>query len=254
MGFTKLFSDILCSSVWNEDDKTRIVWITLLALRGPNNVARGSIDGLAHQARVSIEDCEKAVTKLSSPDQHSGDPEFDGRRIEKVPHGWLILNGEKYRVRKDGEDRKEYMNEYMRQYRRKQSVNNRKQCKQNVNVYVNKNVNNVNKKGQNVNPSLSSLHSSLLSTDQNKEKSSLNASKQPIQAALQIGLAPVKTPEKKQRSGPLMNEESVERFKANPAYSGIDVDKETWKFGEWCRTNGKLETVRRFTNWLNRVA
>ncbi len=122
MGFTKLFSDILCSSIWNEDDKTRIVWITLLAMKGPNNIARASMDGLAHQARVSVDDCEKAVRKLSEPDRYSGDPEFDGRRIEQVNHGWLILNGEKYRLRRDEEDRKEYMATYMRQYRkRKQS-------------------------------------------------------------------------------------------------------------------------------------
>jgi uncharacterized protein YdaU (DUF1376 family) len=86
-----------------------------------------------------------------------------------------------------------------------------------------------------------------------EEKSSSNGSGEPVQAALQIGLAPVKTPEKKKRNGPLMDEAAVERFKSNPAYTGIDVDKETWKFSEWCRNNGKLETIRRFTNWLNRI-
>jgi hypothetical protein len=129
VGFTKLFSDILCSSVWNEDDKTRIVWITLLAMRGPNNIARGSLDGVAHQARVSVKDCEMAIGKLSSPDRYSGDPEFDGRRIERVDHGWLILNGEKYKLRRDDQDRKEYMATYMRGYRRKQAVNKRKHSK-----------------------------------------------------------------------------------------------------------------------------
>jgi hypothetical protein len=230
MGFTKLFSDILCSSVWNEDDKTRIVWITLLALRGPNNVARGSIDGLAHQARVSIEDCEKAVAKLSSPDQYSGDPEFEGRRIEKVPHGWLILNAEKYKMRRDEEDRKEYMALYMRQYRRKQSVNNRKQA-------------------------LASLaQSEKNQSREEEEKSSSNGSGEPVQAALQIGLAPTKTPEKKKRRrAPMMNEEALDEFVSDPAYQGVDVNQEAWKFKKWCKVNNKLESVRRFTNWLNRI-
>ena len=127
MGFTKLFSDIICSSIWNEDDKTRIVWITLLAIKGPNHVARATVGALAHQARVSVEDCRTAIDKLCSPDPDGLDQPHEGRRIMPVEHGWLVLNGEAYRLRRDGEDRKQYMAQYMRDYRRKQSVNNRKQ-------------------------------------------------------------------------------------------------------------------------------
>ena len=35
-GFTKLFQSILTSSVWSEDNETRIVWITMLALADQN--------------------------------------------------------------------------------------------------------------------------------------------------------------------------------------------------------------------------
>lgn len=126
VGFTKLFTDIVCSSIWNEDDKTRLVWITLLAIKGANHIARATIGGLAHQARVSVPDCQRAIEKLSSPDPDGLDQEYEGRRIKAVEHGWLILNGEKYKQRRDEDDRREYQKLYHREYRRKQSVNKRK--------------------------------------------------------------------------------------------------------------------------------
>ena len=134
MGFTKLFSDIVCSSIWNEDDKTRLVWVTLLAIKGPNHVARCTIGGLAHQARVSVDDCQKAVEKLLSPDPDGMDQLEQGRRIRAVEHGWLVINGESYRLRRDNEDRKEYQRVYHREYRRKQSVNKRKHSSTELNI------------------------------------------------------------------------------------------------------------------------
>ena len=53
-GYTKLFSSILASTIWDEDAPTRLVWITLLAMSDKNRTVEGSIPGLAHQARVSL--------------------------------------------------------------------------------------------------------------------------------------------------------------------------------------------------------
>lgn len=127
-GFTKLWSEITDSSIWNEDDKTRIVWITMLARMGPDYIVRASIGGLAHLARVSREDCEKALEKLQNPDPDSRSTEHEGRRIQKIEGGFYIINGEKFRNRRGDEDRRAYMREYMRKYRSKQSVNNVKKC------------------------------------------------------------------------------------------------------------------------------
>jgi hypothetical protein len=127
MGFTKLFTDIVCSSIWNEDDKTRLVWITILAIKGPNHIARATIGGLAHQARVSVSDCERAIKKLTSPDPDGMDQPEEGRRIRSVEHGWYVINGKAYKERRDDDDLREYQKHYHREYRRKQSVNNRKQ-------------------------------------------------------------------------------------------------------------------------------
>ena len=38
----------------------------------------------------------------------------------------------------------------------------------------------------------------------------------------------------------------------NPAYEGIEVDREFGKMKAWCDANGKLPSRRRFVNWLNR--
>lgn len=56
-----------------------------------------SIRNLAHRARVSEEDTAAAVAILESPDTESSDPDNDGKRVEKVPGGWMILNSQKYK-------------------------------------------------------------------------------------------------------------------------------------------------------------
>lgn len=47
--------------------------------------------------------------------------------------------------------------------------------------------------------------------------------------------------------------EWIKTLKSNPAYAGIDVDREFSKMTAWCSVNGKEATRRRFVNWLNRA-
>lgn len=108
-GYTKLFSSILASTIWREDDKTRIVWITLLALADKHGIAECSLPGLADLARVSISDCEQALIKLMSPDTYSRTKEFEGRRVRVIDGGWQLLNHAKYRAKLSAEDRREYL-------------------------------------------------------------------------------------------------------------------------------------------------
>lgn len=98
-GFTKLFNTIITSSIWNEDNETRIVWITMLALSNKDGIVDASMSGLAVMARLPVETCKKAIAKLSNPDSDSRTPEKEGRRIEKVDGGWRIINYVKYRNR-----------------------------------------------------------------------------------------------------------------------------------------------------------
>jgi hypothetical protein len=117
--YVKLFGDIVLSSVWQQPDAVRIVWITMLALADREGVVRGSVLGLAHSARVELEDCEKALEVFASPDEYSRNGDNEGRRIEKHPDGWRILNYGGFRQRLSSEDRREYNRKYMNEYRKK---------------------------------------------------------------------------------------------------------------------------------------
>lgn len=106
--YSKLFSSILDSSIWLEEDSTRIVWLTLLAAKDGEGFARfAAVDNLARRANVSIEKTEIAVGILEAPDRKSSNQDNDGRRIERVPGGWVVLNAQIYdgMVRRDDERR-----------------------------------------------------------------------------------------------------------------------------------------------------
>lgn len=118
-GFTKLFSDIVASSIWDEDDKTRLVWITLLALKDRSHFVRGTVSYLHRVARVTEEECRMALKKLSDPDLNSRSTDHEGRRIQAVAGGWVILNGEQYQKKLSYEERKEYQREKQAEYRKR---------------------------------------------------------------------------------------------------------------------------------------
>ena len=123
MGFAKLDSRILQSSLWQEDSDTRIVWLTMLALADQHGMVAATAPGLATSARVPIEKTRHALDVFLSPDPDSRTPDNDGRRIERVSGGYMILNYAAYRNTRDDNERREYMRTYMAEYRRKHPVN-----------------------------------------------------------------------------------------------------------------------------------
>lgn len=115
--YTKLFSSITASTIWQEPDGTRLTWITMLAMARKDGCVYGSVPGLAHQAKVSIEAVRKALACFLAPDPDSRTKDFEGRRIEEIDGGWRLLNHEKFRKIRSAEERREYMREYMRKKR-----------------------------------------------------------------------------------------------------------------------------------------
>jgi len=96
--YNKLFAKILDSSIWLESVHTRIVWLTMIAAMDKDGFVQfASVENLSYRARVSVAEAKKAVQILESEDDKSSDPDNGGRRIEKVPGGWMILNSEKHR-------------------------------------------------------------------------------------------------------------------------------------------------------------
>lgn len=121
-GFTKLFSSILTSSIWSEDNNTRILWITILACTDKDGFCQASVPGLAAVARLSVLDTAAALAKLEAPDPYSRTQDYDGRRIQKTDGGWMVLNHGKYRDRERVERRREYQADLMRERRAKEAA------------------------------------------------------------------------------------------------------------------------------------
>ncbi len=96
--YNKLFSKIVDSSIWLEPTPTRIVWLMFIAVMNEDGFVQfASVANVAHRARITDEEAEQAIQILEGPDPNSADDENDGRRIEKVPGGWIVLNAQKYR-------------------------------------------------------------------------------------------------------------------------------------------------------------
>jgi len=115
-GFTKIFGNLLLSTVWNECLATKVLWITMLVLTDRDGVVESTPSGLARMAGITKEECEKGLEFLSSPDPESNSKEEEGRRILKVENGWKIINYEKYREKLNKDDQRELANERQRRY------------------------------------------------------------------------------------------------------------------------------------------
>lgn len=97
MNFTKLFGSIVTSTLWLEPPATVKLWIYFLATKDQHGIVEGSVPGLAHAAKISMEECEIALAKFLAPDPHSRTKENEGRRLVEVRGGWRVLNHQFYR-------------------------------------------------------------------------------------------------------------------------------------------------------------
>ena len=95
--YVKLFSSILTSSIWSQDPNIRLVWITMLAMADAEGYVMAAPSGLARVANVPLKDCQEALKVFQEPDDESFTRDHEGRRIERLEGGWLLLNYEKYR-------------------------------------------------------------------------------------------------------------------------------------------------------------
>lgn len=116
-GYTKLWSSIVHSTVWQESLSTKVTWITMLALCDSRGYVGASIPGLAHLAGVSIPECEAALAAFLAPDPYSRTQEHEGRRITVEEGGWRILNYEKHREGVADEERRTLNRESQRRSR-----------------------------------------------------------------------------------------------------------------------------------------
>lgn len=93
------------SSIMQEDLPVRFVMLSLirLALRaGSDGVVDVDLRTFAGAINLPVEDVQRAILRLMEPDEHSGSPDENGRRIVAVDpakplRGWRLVNWAKYR-------------------------------------------------------------------------------------------------------------------------------------------------------------
>lgn len=122
MSFSKLDCNLTRSSLWNEPCFVRVVFLSFLSLKDENGFVSGTNPNLQRICNVTEKEYNESINILSSPDKDSRSKDFDGRRIEKIDGGYIVLNHEKYRLTEHM--KKENHKKYMREWRSsKQSVN-----------------------------------------------------------------------------------------------------------------------------------
>lgn len=118
-GWTPLFGSLINSSVWRESKETRLVWITILAKKDRHGFVRSALWALARDAGVKEEECAVAVKVLESPDKESGCKANEGRRIQAIDGGWVVLNHELWRDRISKVERLSKQAAWQRGYRKR---------------------------------------------------------------------------------------------------------------------------------------
>ena len=93
-----LWSKILESSLWVQESKeTRLLWVTMLAMKNRDGIIQASVVGLADRAKISAEECRKSLVVLLSADPNDTSGVENGKRIREIPGGWEIVNHNLYR-------------------------------------------------------------------------------------------------------------------------------------------------------------
>lgn len=115
--WTPLMDSIVDSSLWTEPYFVRVLFVTMMALKDKDFIVRRSAFAIAQRAHMTEAEVLKGLNILSSPDKRRLEPQaWDGRRLQKVEEGWLILNGRKYREIIGAQKRREYKAGKAREY------------------------------------------------------------------------------------------------------------------------------------------
>ena len=119
-----LWSQIVDSSLWEEDGDVVKVFMTMLATKDSDHVCR--LDAYRIHKKCNLDEVRvlDILKVLASPDRRRrAEQEFQGRRIKAVEDGWLILNGEKYRRMVSEEMRKSRLRRAQARFRAKLKSN-----------------------------------------------------------------------------------------------------------------------------------
>jgi hypothetical protein len=118
--YSPLWSKVVHSSLWRENDAVVKVFLTMIAVKDSDHIVRLDAMGIGNLARKDEAETLRILAILQAPDTKRIEKQpFDGRRIEKVADGWLVLNGDKYREMMRTANRNAYQAQKQREYRNK---------------------------------------------------------------------------------------------------------------------------------------
>lgn len=111
------------SSLWRESDLVVKVFLTMLAKKDSSHIVTATAYMIGEWSKKTEAEAIEAIKVLSSPDTKRIEPQpYEGRRIEKVPGGWLVLNGQYYEDLMRQVSRKAYKAKKEREYREKRRL------------------------------------------------------------------------------------------------------------------------------------
>lgn len=119
--YAKLFSRITESSLMEEPIDVRYTFTFMLAICDPTGHVIGTDVAIARRLNMALQDFQRCVAILMSPDSDSNSKEEEGRRIIQSDgeRGYKLVNYLAYREMKDEDNRRVYMRDYMKKYREK---------------------------------------------------------------------------------------------------------------------------------------
>jgi len=237
MSYTKLFSHIITSSVWSENDQTRVLWVTMLALSNKYGEVMAAIPGLAKVASLSIEATEAGIARLMSPDKHSRTKDEAGRRISEIDGGWHIINYEKHRRMASFDEKKERNRERQRRFRERHKPN----------AHVTEHNDSVTHGNGDITPNNAKITPLIDNAEAEAEvPSTLKLSS--------VGhVAKPKKPSASHKGPTLTDDLFLSELKRH--YPDINIERELRKMDAWLLTpqaRGRKRTRRFVVNWLNK--
>lgn len=96
-GFAKLDIGIVDSTIWCMSHEHLRVWIAMLAKADASGLVRVAAPMMAHLCLIDLDRFLQIASDLCAPDEYSRTPDNDGRRLESVNGGWIVLNYRLYR-------------------------------------------------------------------------------------------------------------------------------------------------------------
>lgn len=226
--YARIFVKILDSSI-AEDWQVRHVFEDLLKLASQDGVVDITHSAISRRINVPLEIVERAIISLEAPDASSRDPEEGGRRIVRLDAhrtwGWRIVNFDRYEEIRSNQDIRDYERQRKAESRSRSKANEGGAAKEPPSLFTP-----IQEKDIDVD-----VESTRTSPGQNGHVRDTKTFRPAV-------------------AGPAaIDSEFLESLRKDPAYAGIDIDRELGKCRRWCEVHRKMASRRRFVAWINRA-